>query len=68
MLADTDIWIDYLRGQPQATEFIECHAQGFYTEEANYQLRDRREKLSISTPRIVEEWRHQNLPLISLID
>ena len=53
MLVDADIWIDYLRGQPQATEFIECHAQGFCTEKANYQLRDRREELSISTPRIV---------------
>lgn len=28
MLVDTDIWIDYLRGQPQATEFIECHVAG----------------------------------------
>lgn len=30
MLVDTDIWIDYLRGHPQAEEFIEKNVTGLF--------------------------------------
>ncbi len=30
MLVDTDIWIDYLRGQPQADEFIASHVANLF--------------------------------------
>jgi len=30
MLVDTDIWIDFLRGQPQAYEFVESHVGNLF--------------------------------------
>lgn len=53
MLVDTDIWIDYLRGQPQAREWIERHVDNLFISAVSvaelYQgVRDGKEKTKLS--------------------